>query len=264
MPASLWRPTPLLRASAGVHALSLAGAVLFPAQWALAAGAVLASHVVLAAAGMWPRSRWLGPNLSRLPCGMRGVALTFDDGPDPEATPRVLDLLEGAGARATFFCIGQRVEAHSGIAAAIVEGGHRLENHTLTHPNGFALLGPRRLAQEIDRTQEILGELSGRPPRYFRAPAGIRSPWLEPFLARRGLTLTSWSRRGYDAVDPDADRVARRLIAGLAARDILLLHDGSLLSRRPRTPVLEVLPCVLRRVKAAGLETLLLPGESEA
>jgi peptidoglycan/xylan/chitin deacetylase (PgdA/CDA1 family) len=227
---------------------------------------MFASHVAIAAAGMWPRSRLLGDNLVRLPAedgSEPRVALTFDDGPDPEVTPRVLDLLDQAGARATFFCVGKRAAAHRPIVAEVVARGHRVENHSFSHPNTFALLGPRRLGDEIDRTQEILSAISGRRPAYFRAPAGIRSLWLAPLLARRGLALVSWTRRGFDAVDRDARRVSRRLLAGLAPRDILLLHDGSLLPNRARSAiVLEVLPRILDALGAAGLASVALPEEA--
>jgi peptidoglycan/xylan/chitin deacetylase (PgdA/CDA1 family) len=266
VPPREWRPTPLLRVAAAIHLAAVAGVVATPRRWPLAAGAVLASHIALAAAGMWPRSRLLGDNLVRLPAAdpePPEVALTFDDGPDPEVTPRVLDLLEQAGARATFFCVGRRAAAHRPIIAEAVARGHRVENHSFSHPNAFALLGPRRLGDEIDRAQEILASAGGRRPAYFRAPAGIRSPWLAPALVRRRLALVSWTRRGFDAVDRDARRVSRRLLCGLAPRDILLLHDGSLVRSGSRPPiVLEVLPRVLDALAAAGLSAVALPAEA--
>lgn len=261
-----WRPTALLQASAVLHVASLAGALVSPQRWPLAAGAVLGNHIVLALAGMWPRSRLLGHNLTQLPPAAEAdaaVALTFDDGPDPEVTPRVLERLDAAGARATFFCIGRRAREHPDVVADIVARGHRLENHSFTHPNTFSLLGPGGLGREIDRTQKVLTELAGRSPVYFRAPAGIRSPWLEPLLARRGLTLVSWTRRGFDSVDRDPSRVSRRLLDGLAARDILLIHDGSMISGRDRAgTVLEILNRVLERLAAMGLGAVALPDKA--
>lgn len=259
-----WKPTPLLRVTAAVHLAAVAGLVAAPRRWPVALGAMFANHVALAAAGMWPRSRLLGENLVRLPAAeLRQVAVTFDDGPDPEVTPRILDLLDQAGAQATFFCVGRRAAAHPSIVADAVARGHRVENHSFSHPNTFALLGPRRLGQEIDRAQEVLASAGGRRPVYFRAPAGVRSPWLAPALARRGLALVSWTRRGFDAVDRDARRVLRRLLSGLAPRDILLLHDGSLLRSSGRPPiVLDVLPRVLAALAEAGLTAVALPAEA--
>jgi peptidoglycan/xylan/chitin deacetylase (PgdA/CDA1 family) len=182
------------------------------------------------------------------------VALTFDDGPDPEVTPRVLDLLAERGARATFFCIGRRARAHPEIVAEIVRRGHEVENHTWSHPNSFACYPPGPMRREIVRAQEALAETAGRRPRYFRAPAGIRNPLLDPLLHAQGLTLVSWTRRGFDTVAREPERVARRLLRGLAGGDVLLLHDGSAARDRQGTPVvLEVLPRLLDALEDRGL-----------
>ena len=259
---SRWLPSPFLQASALLHLAAAAALAADPVRWRRVAAVVLADHVALAAAGMAPRSRLLGPNLSRLPApdDASAVALTFDDGPDPEVTPRVLDLLDEAGCRASFFAVGRRAERHPEVAAEIVRRGHRIENHTHRHPNGLAFLGPGALGREIDRAQEALAPLAGRRPRWFRAPAGVRSPWLGGVLAGRGLGLASWSRRGFDAVDGDPRRVARRLTAGLAPGEILLLHDGGS-ARTPagRPVVLEVLPRVLDALAHRGLTGVALP-----
>ncbi|HNA05051.1 MAG TPA: polysaccharide deacetylase family protein, partial [Rhodocyclaceae bacterium] len=98
----------------------------------MALGLVAANHAVLTAAGLWPRSRLLGPNLTRLAAtsaARREIAITIDDGPDPEVTPRVLEILDRFGASATFFCIGERVSRHAGICREIIDAGHAIENH---------------------------------------------------------------------------------------------------------------------------------------
>ena len=101
----LWRPSPAMRLSAGLHGAALGLLALHPAWWPWLGGAVVADHALLSAAGMWPRSQALGPSAHRLPHPGAAVALTFDDGPDPAVTPAVLDLLAAGGARASFFCI---------------------------------------------------------------------------------------------------------------------------------------------------------------
>lgn len=261
-----WRPTPLLKASGVIHLLALGGVVAAPGRWPLALGAFLANHVVLAAVGMWPRSRLLGENVSRLPGSSEAgaaVAITLDDGPDPEVTPRVLDVLDAAGARASFFCIGRRAEEHPEIVAEIAARGHRVENHSYTHSNFFALLGPRGIASEIDRAQEVLAGITGRRPIYFRPPAGIRGPWLEPVLVRRKLTLVSWTRRGFDSVDRDPSRVCRRLLRGVSADDILLVHDGTLSPRGGRVEgVVEILRRTLDTLRTEGLRAVAIPDEA--
>jgi peptidoglycan-N-acetylglucosamine deacetylase len=254
-----WHPSRLLAASAGLHGAALAALLASPRSWDLVLAAVLGNHLVIGALATLPRSAWLGPNITRLPAiGAHDhlVALTFDDGPDPEVTPAVLDLLEEAGARATFFCVGRRAERHPGVVAAIRAKGHGLENHTYAHPNGFALRGPRGLRREIMRAQEAIERAGGGRPSLFRAPAGIQNPWLAAVLARAGLSLVSWSRRGFDTVTRDGARVAERLGRGLHAGSILLLHDGSSArDARGRPVVLDALPRVLDQMGRKGLRS---------
>jgi peptidoglycan/xylan/chitin deacetylase (PgdA/CDA1 family) len=230
---------------------------LAPRTWPVVVGALVADHVTMVAAGLWPRGTLLGPTLVHLPPGARArreIALTFDDGPDPSVTPRVLDMLDARGARSTFFCVGRRVEAHRDIAAEIARRGHRVENHSHRHRSAFWFLPPAMLRDEIERAQDAIATATGRAPRLFRAPTGIRSPLLEPALARAGLDLAAWTRRGFDTVTGDAGRVLARLVRGLAPGDILLLHDGSSARGASGGPVLlEVLPRLLDAVKAAGL-----------
>lgn len=248
------RPSPLLATSAGVHAAAAAWALADPSRWPLALGAVALNHAAIAAACVSPRSGLLGPNLTRVDVATGAVALTFDDGPDPEVTPRVLALLASAGVRASFFCIGHRAVRHPEIVAAIRAAGHGVENHTFHHHHGFAFSGPRALGAEIQRGQDAIAAVAGAAPRFFRAPAGMRNPWVPGAVADVGLRYVSWTRRGFDAVSGDAAQVAARLTRGLAAGDILLLHDGNS-GRRPGGPpvVVEALRRVLDRMAAAGL-----------
>jgi peptidoglycan/xylan/chitin deacetylase (PgdA/CDA1 family) len=257
LPPARWPWPRLVGVSIGVHALAAGTALAVPgaAPWAL--GGVALNHALITGAGLWPRSTWLGPNLRRLPAGaarLGQVALTFDDGPDPEVTPRVLDQLDAAGARATFFVIADRARAHPDLLREIVARGHALGNHSSEHPYHFSMLGPRGLAREIGRAQQILADLAGVDAHCFRAPAGLRNPLLDPVLHRLNLHLVSWTRRGFDTVSDDADRVLARLTHGMAAGDIVLLHDGHARRDARGVPVvLEVLPRLLAQASALGL-----------
>jgi peptidoglycan/xylan/chitin deacetylase (PgdA/CDA1 family) len=251
-----YRPTPFLLGSIALHAAGAAALVAAPRSWRLVAGTLFANHVVLTAISLWPQSRLLGPNRSRLSeaaAGRGEVGLTFDDGPDPGVTPRVLDLLDRTGARATFFCIGRRVEARPDLAAEIVRRGHRVENHTWSHPNAFACYLPAGLRREILRAQDAIGEATGRAPALFRAPAGFHNPLLERELHRSSLGLASWTRRGYDTLERDPATVTRRLLRDVTAGDVLLLHDGSAVTGGGNPIVLDVLPRVLDELGARGL-----------
>lgn len=257
-----WTWPPLLRASVALHVVALAVLLIWPTSWPWLLAALVLDHAVITFAGLWPRADWLGANLTRLPpaAAARGeVALTIDDGPDPALTPAVLDLLEAAGARATFFCIAERAERHPALLREIVRRGHEVQNHSLRHRHTFSLLGPRGYAQELAASQAVLTRLSGHVPRFFRAPAGLRNPFLDPQLHRLGLTLASWTRRGYDTRERDPQRVLARLTRGLAAGDILLLHDGHAARGADGVPVvLAVLPALLDRLRAQGLKAVTL------
>jgi len=262
-PSAFRSLTPFVGASIAWHLLAATAALLVPgaAPWAL--GAIVLNHVVITAAGLTPRSTLLGRNISRLPdaAAARGeVAITIDDGPDPEVTPAVLDLLDAAGQKATFFCIAQRVAEHPELAREIIARGHSIQNHTAQHRHDFSLLGPRAYAQELERAQRILAQVTGHAPSCFRAPAGFRNMFLAPVLQRMGLTLVSWTRRGFDTREADAQRVLERLTRGLAAGDILLLHDGNAARSAQGQPVvLDVLPALLARLSSQGLRSVTLP-----
>jgi peptidoglycan/xylan/chitin deacetylase (PgdA/CDA1 family) len=234
-----------------------------PSEWRWWIGALLTNHLLLSGFGMWPRSALLGRNLSRVaPGGRHGgcVVLTFDDGPDPEVTPHILDLLDRYDAKASFFCIGERAAAFPQVVAAIVRHGHSVENHSNRHRLGFACLSVGALRRDIGRAQATLTRIAGSGPRFFRAPFGLRSPLLDPALASIPLRYVSWTRRGYDRVTRSPETILHRITRGLAAGDILLLHDTS----APRTAdgipvVLAVLPPLLKRIEAAGLRAVSLP-----
>ncbi|WP_296228258.1 polysaccharide deacetylase family protein [Ralstonia sp. UBA689] len=253
--ARRWKPTPLISGTLALHAGAAAALVAQPSSWPWAGGAVIASHLVVVAAGLWPRSTLLGPNWTRLPAAAgQQIALTIDDGPDPEVTPRVLDVLDRYDAKATFFCIGDLARRHPRCIEAIVARGHAVENHSQRHQHTFSLQGPGALRREIRTAQDTLTEISGTRPLFFRAPAGLRNPFLEPVLCQLGLQLASWTRRGFDTRSGNPDAVTRRLLHNLAPRDILLVHDGHAAHDAHSKPVLlAALPTVLQAAAQAQL-----------
>jgi len=251
-----WRPAPAIRFSILLHGAGAISLALHPDIWPWVAATLIANHLVLLAAVFFPRGRLLGPNLDRLPASAVGrgeVCLTFDDGPDPEVTPRVLELLERYQAKASFFCVGERAQAHPEIVREIVRRGHSVENHSYRHSRAFALYGISLMRREVESAQAAVTAITGRAPEFFRSPAGFRSPLLDFVLAMAGLRYVSWTRRGFDAVNSDPARVLARLTLGLAAGDVLLLHDSAPVS-------LAVLPALLEQLAARGLKSVSLPG----
>ena len=254
------------KASAALHVAAGAAALLAPAAWPWALGAVAANHLALTAGGLWPRSRWLGRNWTRLPdeaAARHEVAITIDDGPDPAVTPAVLDLLDAHAAKATFFCIGTEARAHPALCREIVRRGHSVQNHSDRHSRRFSLLGAKAMGREIAAAQASLADITGEVPRFFRAPAGLRNPFLAPVLQRLDLQLVSWTRRGFDTVRRDPTDVLARLARGLAAGDILLAHDGNAARAEDGSAVLlAVLPELLARAMSLALVVVTLPAAS--
>ena len=252
-----------LQASAALHAGAGLAWLAAPGLWPYWLGGLVANHAVLTTAGMLPRSTLLGPNVTKLPlAGVQSgqVAITFDDGPHPENTPRVLDMLDAVGAKASFFCLGTLVEKHAALAREVVRRGHSIENHTDRHPVLFSTFGPGRMAREVAQAQDRIAQVTGRVPQYFRAVAGLRNPFLDRVLHQQGLQLVHWTRRGYDTNTPNPATVLARLTRGLAAGDILLMHDGHSAPTATGQPVaLAVLPQLLAQVQAQGLQSVALP-----
>ena len=258
-----WRPPLFIKASVACHLGAGLAVAALPQTWPWALGAVALNHALLTGTGLWPRSTWLGSNMLRLPAAAtarREVALTIDDGPDPEVTPAVLDQLDAHGARATFFCIARHAQAHPQLCREIVRRGHSVQNHSHQHHHNFSLLGLGGFKREIEAAQDALSQITGERPRFFRAPAGLRNPFLAPVLHRLELQLVSWTRRGFDTVRSEPERVLSRLTHSLAAGDILLLHDHNGARTAAGKPVvLEVLPALLRAFTQHGMRSVTLP-----
>lgn len=196
-----------------------------------------------------PRNQWLVANRSRVEradC----VALTFDDGPDPIDTPRLLDLLREKGVKATFFVVGERAEKHPEIVRRAWEEGHLIANHTWSHPNLFCFLTPWRLRAEIERGTRSIERSCGFRTRYFRSPVGLRHPLLRPYLKRAGLEFISWRIRSYDTVIGNPSALTRRILKKVGGGDIILLHD-----RLPSGSdvMLKALPGVIDEIRKRGL-----------
>ena len=228
---------PLTAAGRILPVLGLAAPAVLPFAWGHSAAAGLgalgvtaASHGALLAGTLRPNCRWFGPVVTGFEPAGGEVWLTIDDGPDPRDTPRLLDLLDAADARATFFVRGDRARAHPGLIEAIARRGHGLGNHTASHPQAtFWALGPGRLRREIGACSEILREITGHAPRLFRAPVGMVNPFVPPAVAAAGLRLVGWSARGFDGVvrhARDAEGVVARIVATLRPGGIALLHEG--------------------------------------
>jgi peptidoglycan/xylan/chitin deacetylase (PgdA/CDA1 family) len=226
-----------------------------PASWA-AAGAVL---LVLLAVISWAvfnvnSSVW-APTLWRAHAPEKLVALTFDDGPDPDFTPQVLDMLNEKGVKAAFFCVGERVRAHPELAKRIHDEGHILGNHSDSHAMWINFGMHARLRREIEAANAAIRQAAGVRPRLYRAPHGFKNPALGDVLRGEGMVAIGWQVRGFDAVVSDAARIAQRIVDKAAPGGVILLHDGAgLQGSEDRQATLEALPVVIDGLRARGLE----------
>ena len=257
-----WKPTLTVKLSIATHLGAGLSMLAVPNYWPWALAALAINQALLTGAGLLPRTTLLGPNLNRLPTAAierREIALTIDDGPDPEVTPRVLDLLDAAGAKASFFCIGRYAEKYPALCREIVARGHSVENHGDSHSWGFATFGFGRMQADVATAQQKLTEITGRPPRFFRPTAGLRNPLLDPVLARLDLKLASWTRRPYDTFEGNPQRIYERLADHLAPGDVLLLHDGhAALTAEGEPVILAVLPRLLQTIAEHRLNPVTL------
>jgi peptidoglycan-N-acetylglucosamine deacetylase len=191
------------------------------------------AHLILLATTLIPSFQGFGPVITYFDQDGDDVWLTIDDGPDPHTTPAILDLLDRFDAKATFFLIGQKVMDSPDLVQMILDRGHSIGNHTQTHPQFyFWRLGPRRLRHEIERFEETLASLDLPIPCLFRAPTGMKNPYLHPILSVRSLLLVGWSARAYDTRVKEAATAAERLLRAVEPGAILLLHECSQISVR--------------------------------
>ncbi len=187
------------------------------------------------------------------------LALTFDDGPDPEWTPRVLDLLRAAGEKATFFVLGARMAAHPGLVAQIVAEGHELGLHTWDHPWSYPFRSPKRIADDLARSRAVFGAQGLPPPRWFRPPNGLLTPSIAQEVVRAGLLVAGWCVRARDGVAVAPTVVVARVLPGLRAGAVVLMHDARSPHGGDRAPAGPLaLPWILAALRTRGLRSVTL------
>lgn len=155
------------------------------------------------------------------------VALTFDDGPHPEYTPQVLQLLKQFNAKATFFCIGKHMEQRSDLIKQIIDAGHTIGNHTYSHSRAFGFFGPGKVISELQKTNGIFAKITGKQILMYRPAFGVTNPNIKKAIKAIGLQSIGWSIRSLDTTFLSEDAILYRTTHKLAKGDILLFHDTS-------------------------------------
>jgi peptidoglycan-N-acetylglucosamine deacetylase len=175
------------------------------------------------------------------------IAITFDDGPVPGNTSRVLDILKAQHVSGAFFCIGNRAHNNPSLLQRIHAEGHVIGNHSYWHGKTFDLLSTNRVLQELSDTNQVIKKLIGLEPKFFRPPYGVTNPMIARAVARKNLTVVGWSIRSFDTIITDRHKLLDRVTRQLKAGDIILFHDYS-------ETMLEILPEFLDHVKQLGLK----------
>ena len=216
------------------------------------AAAVLLAAVLLVRGSASVRASWYLRMRCRARRAGRRVALTIDDGPDPQRTPAVLDLLARQEVRATFFVVGARAEAHPELVRRMATEGHVVGNHSYTHSWRFPLRSLGRTVEELRRTGEVLHRITGRQPRLFRPPFGVTNPTIARAVRRLGLDPVGWSIRSLDTMGQSPERVAARILRRLHPGAVILLHDRCAGSER-------LVGLLVEGLRSRGLEPVTLP-----
>jgi len=178
------------------------------------------------------------------------IALTFDDGPDEQFTPKILEILKKNNITATFFCIGQKIEKNPEILDQIIKDGHIVGNHSYSHSFYFDFFSPMRMAREIKRTDQLIKKLTGKKPVLFRAPYGVTNPFLCKSLKKTGHKSVSWSLRSFDT-NRSKEKMLDHIKSKLNNGDVVLFHDTS-------NVTVETLDEFLSFVKQEGKEIVAL------
>ena len=209
--------------------------MLSPLGTVVSAGLGLAGAAGLAVGGftyasVWPTSQIFGRTLTA-PRRPNELALTFDDGPNPAWTPRLLDILAEHGVHGTFFMLGKFAQSEPALVRQIAGAGHLIGNHSWNHPN-LARTAANQVREQLQKTSETLQEITGKPIRFFRPPYGARRPAVLRIARELGLTPVTWNAMTDDWAEPSTDRIAASLAAKIdrnqqrGSATNIVLHDG--------------------------------------
>ncbi len=174
------------------------------------------------------------------------IAITFDDGPNSEITPKVLDLLDQYNVKATFFCIGRQIEKNKEILKLIDEKGHLIGNHTWSHNSWFDLFSSKKMRVEIEKTFGLIFEITNKKIKLFRPPYGITNPNLKKAIKGLNFKTIGWSLRSFDTIK-NTEKTLRKLYKKTSAGDIVLFHDN-------REHIVDILQSYLEYIKTEGYE----------
>jgi len=155
------------------------------------------------------------------------VSITFDDGPHPKFTPKVLELLKEHNVKASFFCIGKNIEKHPELFRQIINEGHTIGNHTYSHSNGIGFMKTSNLILEMQQTNAVIKKITGLNAKLFRPPFGVTNPRIKRAITTVGLQSIAWSIRSLDTTSKSKESILNSISKRLTKGDVVLLHDTS-------------------------------------
>ncbi len=240
----------------GVLVMAARAVLIGPPSLAVAAAALVAYVALVTVGVLVLRLRMFVDAVTRGPAGSRGVAITFDDGPDPATTPAVLDALDAVGAKATFFVIGKKAEAHPAVVREILRRGHAVGLHSYAHDRLFSLRSERAVRADLERGIAALAAVTGVVPRLFRPPIGHTNPTIARVVDELDLVVVGWSVSARDGTRAArAPAVVARVASRLTGGDIVLMHDAA--ERGDHAPTAaETLPAIVEAARENRLDVV--------
>lgn len=182
----------------------------------------------------------------------KGISFTFDDGPDENITPQILDLLAKENIKATFFIIGNKITTNKALLQRISEEGHIIANHSYSHSKKTTLFSSKKLEEDIAKCSEYIFDVTNKQSLFFRPPFGITTPRYKRALTRLNMQSIGWSIRSLDTIEKNKDVLYKKIISKLTNGSILLFHDTQQVT-------LEVLPEIIRYCNTNGIKIVPLP-----
>lgn len=187
------------------------------------------------------------PARTRSATSSNEIAITFDDGPIPGKTARLLEILKTHNIHAAFFCIGNRVNEHRDLVRRIHNEGHLVGNHSYWHKPTFDLLPASKVEKELIDTNAAIQSSIGVTPKFFRPPYGVTNPMLATAVKRGGFTVVGWSVRSFDTMTEDRAKLFNRVTKSLKGGDVILFHDFC-------DSTLDILPDLIKHISDVGLK----------
>ena len=186
---------------------------------------------------------------------MKGITLSFDDGPDPEFTPKILSILRDKKIKAAFFVIGRKAEQHPEILSTIYKDGHVIANHSYEHSRSIGFWGINKLASDIGMCSKIIERIIGEKPLFFRPPFGVTNPRYSIVLKKLGLISIGWTARSFDTVTASKNRLSKRVKKSIKTGAILLFHDSQEITTEVLPDIIEY--CKTNNIKIVPLHELI-------